>query len=232
MAEQKEMLPTSSGGLTRRTFVTAMGFGSLAVFSGVRLSAANNTPITADAKGVLFHESTRCVACHRCELACSEFNDGIASPHLARVKFDRNRTRNAGANFKWGTGQGAYGNWRTEADTCKQCPHPVPCAEACTTGAIKDDPATGARVIDTKVCIGCGVCGIACPWKMPTVNPETKKATKCFLCNGKPECARACPTGALRYISWRDLRATSPTVQSSWVPGSTSTDCTPCHKPI
>ena len=229
MAEQKEMLPTS-GGLTRRTFVTAMGFATLALFPSVQSLAADKQPITVDAKGVLFHESTRCVACHRCELACSEFNDGFASPYLARVKLDRNRQISKGANFTWGTGEGPFGNHRVVADTCKQCPHPVPCAEACPTGAIKADSVTGARVVDTKVCIGCGICAGACPWNMPVVNPATKKSTKCFLCNGKPECARACPTGALRYVTWRDLRATSPAVQPNWIPGSTSTDCTPCHK--
>ena len=34
---------------------------------------------------------------------------------------------------------------------------------------------------------------------------ETNKATKCFLCDGKPKCVEACPAEALNYVAWRDL---------------------------
>ena len=54
----------------------------------------------------------------------------------------------AGINGYFG-GQGIYGNGKVIAETCKQCPHPVPCAEACPQGAIKAHPVTGARKIDT-----------------------------------------------------------------------------------
>lgn len=241
MAEQTGLFPSQVGdqgsetraGVTRRDFVKGAGFAAVGVFGGARvlsgLTAKN--PILMDSKGVLFHDPGRCVSCRRCELACSEFKDGFASSYLARVKVGRNFSAvTHGANYKWAGNEGMYGNGRMTADTCKQCPHPVPCAEACPKGAITADATTGARKINTALCIGCGICTTACPWAMPTVNPATKKSTKCDLCAGKPECARACPTGALRYVKWRDLRLSTPMVQASLMPASTTTDCSRCHK--
>ncbi len=241
MAEQTELFPSQSadlvseireGDLSRRTFVKGMSFAGLGLFSGVRIAASltDKTPIMMDAKGVLFHDVGRCVACRRCELACSEFKDGFASSYLARVKVGRNHTYAGSAINQSATTEGKYGNFRVVADTCKHCAHPVPCAEACPKGAIVADATTGARKVDPLKCIGCGICTIACPWAMPTVNPATKKSSKCDLCAGKPECVRACPTGALRYVKWRDLRLSSPIVQAGWLPATTTTDCARCHK--
>ena len=82
------------------TGITGAGLFAGTVFSGVpSLSALTGSmPIMTDAKGVLIHDVTRCVACRRCELACSEFNDGTASSYLARVKVGRNMQWGAGAS--------------------------------------------------------------------------------------------------------------------------------------
>ena len=222
------------GNLSRRNFLMAASFAGLGVFGGVRAlgTLTGKTPIIADAKGVLFHDPPRCVGCRRCELACMEFNDGKASAYLARVKVGRNLNYGplgAGQTLVEAGGTGKWGSIRLVAETCKQCPHPVPCAEACPQGAIKAHPTTKARKIDTALCIGCGICTVACPWGMPTLDPMTGKSSKCFLCDGRPECARACPTGALRYIAWRDLRLNTPIVQSGMMPASTTTNCSTCH---
>lgn len=240
MTEQTELLPLQNGAndsevregdISRRDFVKGASFAGLGLFSGVRIVSklTDKKPILTDAKGVLFHDIGRCVACRRCELACSEFKDGFASSYLARVKVGRNHTYTGSAINQSATTEGKFGNFRVAADTCKHCPHPVPCAEACPTGSITADSVTGARKINTTTCVGCGICTIACPWAMPTVNPATKKSSKCDLCGGKPECVRACPTGALRYVKWRDLRLSSPIVQASWLPATTTTDCSRCH---
>lgn len=237
MAEHENPLPEGGyvadviqgDGLSRRSFVMMMGvagatvFGS-SLFSCVEsLSALTKTPVMMDAKGVLIHDVSRCVACRRCELACTEFNDGAASSHLSRVKVARNMKGEMAL-------LGAGANFRVVADTCKQCPHPVPCAEACPKGAIRADAKTGARRVDETLCVGCGVCTKACPWAVITVNPTTHKSSKCTLCDGNPECVRACPTGALKFVSWRDLRLTTPPVQPGIMADpSTSSYCAPCH---
>ena len=48
-------------------------------------------------------------------------------------------------------------------------------------------------------CIGCGACHEACPWHMPTVNPETGKSSKCIACGA---CVAGCPSGALSIVDW------------------------------
>ena len=242
MAEYEELVPAcdgdivteiQAGKLSRRNFLMATGFAGLGVFGGVRAlgTLTGKTPIIADAKGVLLPRPERCIACRRCELACTEFNDGVGSAYLARVKVGRTMNfgpAGAGINGYY-AGQGNFGNGKIVAETCKQCPHPVPCAEACPRGAIKADATTGARVIDTTLCIGCGICTVACPWAMPTLNVATGKSSKCFLCNGKPECAHACPTAALTYVAWRDLRLNTPVVKSGMMPAGTTTNCATCH---
>jgi Fe-S-cluster-containing dehydrogenase component len=217
------------------------GFGGLGALGGLKVlgTLTSKTPILSDAKGVLVHDPNRCVGCTRCEKACTEFNDGYSSEALARVKVSRNLSfgpAQAGVNgFYWGNG--VEGNGKVVAETCKQCPHPVPCAEACPVGAIQADAVTGARVINQSVCIGCGICTVACPWKMPTLNTTTHKAQKCFLCSGNTaglppnttQCSHACPTGALKYMAWRDVRQNTPVVQSGIMPASTTTNCSTCH---
>jgi len=234
MAEHENLLPVGvevvaeihEGGLSRRSFVSILGCAAVTVFGislfgGVEsLSALTKSPVFMDAKGVLLHDPARCVACRRCELACTEFNDGIASSHLSRVKVGRNLAASSGIN----------NSFKVAVDSCKQCPHPVPCAEACPRGAIRADGKTGARRVDETLCIGCGVCAKACPWAVITINPKTHKSTKCHLCDGNPECVRACPTGALKFVKWRDLRLATPPVQPGIMADPfTSPYCGPCH---
>lgn len=183
-------------------------------------------PILMNAKGVLLADPSRCTGCARCELACTEFKLGKAHPLVASIKIRRNL--NFGPNGPW-IGQwlnmGKADQGRIFQETCKQCAHPVPCALACPESAIRPDMRTGARIVDEKKCTGCGLCVSACPWEMPTVDPETGKAVKCDLCGGEPECVAACPTRALHYIKWRDLSQESVRRRAG-----ARIDCMECHK--
>ena len=57
------------------------------------------------------------------------------------------------------------------------------------------------RMVDVAKCTGCKICLKACPWEMISFDPDTRKATKCHLCNGKPKCVEACPAESLSYVS-------------------------------
>jgi Fe-S-cluster-containing dehydrogenase component len=219
---------TSRRGFIRAT-VTISGLSAAAAWA----QKSKNPPlvILENAGGILVTDTTRCVGCRRCELACTEFNEGRAQPALARIKVSRNynygpRSQRAGFNRS----QGEFGNFRILQDTCLQCPHPVPCASACPNGAIVADSKTGARRVDPRKCTGCRLCSQACPWEMITFDGETKKASKCFLCDGKPECAEACPALALRYVPWRDLTHDIPIRQATRTILTDSAGCSACHR--
>jgi len=166
--------------------------------------------ITEQAGGLVVADPTRCVACRRCELACTEYNDGKSSPATARIKVRRNLHFGSSGLDAGTRGDGDWGSGLIVQDVCKQCPHPVPCADACPNGAIEAKPPLSARVIDPAKCTGCQLCLKACPWEMIALDPESGKATKCFLCHGRPKCVEACPAEALRYVPWVDLTGRVP----------------------
>jgi Fe-S-cluster-containing dehydrogenase component len=184
------------------------------------------------AEGLVIDDPTKCVGCQRCELACTEFNDGKASPATARIKVRRNLNFGPKGAYAGRRAQGLWGNGLIIQDLCKQCPHPVPCADACPNDAIVLLPPTNARAVDLGKCVGCKMCLKACPWEMMSLDPETGKATKCFLCRGSPKCVQACPAGALRYAPWRDLTDQVPprAAPTAALPPAKAAACNDCHK--
>jgi Fe-S-cluster-containing hydrogenase component 2 len=73
------------------------------------------------------------------------------------------------------------------------------CARKCPTQAFQVVAGgIGAR-INPKKCIGCGLCVAACTLGNIWLNLERGHAVKCDLCEGNPECVRACPYDAIRF---------------------------------
>ena len=159
-----------SGDTSRRDFVKvagSLGVAGLGVFGGVRVLGTKATDATVyapKAKMMIVHDPSRCVGCRRCEIACSLFHDDKICLSTARIKLSRNYNFGPeGPRVGWTNGQGMFGNHRLIAETCLQCPHPIPCATSCPQQAIGVDAKTGARVIDKKKCVGCGICEFRCP---------------------------------------------------------------------
>jgi Fe-S-cluster-containing hydrogenase component 2 len=217
---------------SRREFLLISGAVVVAV-SAREARGAEQAPLVImdQAKGLIIADPTKCVGCRRCELACSEFNDGKASPTIARIKVSRNLNFGPKGLYTDRRGSGTWGNGLVIQDVCKQCPHPVPCANACPNNAIVVSPTTNARVVDPQKCIGCKMCQRACPWEMMSFDSETNKATKCFLCDGNPQCVAACPAEALSYVAWRDLTDQVPlrTVPTAVISPDKLNTCRDCH---
>jgi Fe-S-cluster-containing dehydrogenase component len=220
--------------VSRRSFLRAAGraAGIVTIVAWGGTSSSVRFVILENADGMLVADSTRCVGCRRCELACTEYNDNRAQPSLSRIKVARNFNFGPkGQQAGFGRGMGQFGDFRVVQDTCKQCPHPVPCETACPNDAIVLDERTRARIIDPERCDGCRFCMRACPWEMVSFDAETGKATKCFLCDGKPVCVEACPAMALKYVPWRDLTRAVPFRQAVLpvTDASRSAACQGCH---
>jgi Fe-S-cluster-containing dehydrogenase component len=223
----------SHGVFSRREFLLVTG-GSIMAFWTWNAEAGKEGPliILDQAEGLVISDPTKCVGCRRCELACTEFNDGKASPTISRIKIARNL--NFGPNGIHGrpSDQGTWGNGLVIQDLCKQCSHPVPCATACPNDAIIVKPPINARVVDPQKCAGCKMCQRACPWEMMSFDSDTNKAKKCFLCDGNPKCVEACPSGALSYVAWRDVTERNPprVAPTAIVPPEKAQTCIDCHK--
>jgi Fe-S-cluster-containing dehydrogenase component len=218
---------------SRREFIKVGGLAVIGFSAfGIHGDGQNKEPLSTiikKAQGLVIGDPTSCIGCLRCELACTEFNDGKASPSLSRIKISRNMNFGPKGVFGGRPVQGNWGNGLIIQDLCLQCPHPVPCANACPNDAIIVQPPLYARVVNPEKCEGCRMCLHSCPWDMMSFDQEVEKASKCFLCNGQPKCVEACPSGALRYISWIDLTDRVPlrTVPTAAV----SPDlCLACHK--
>lgn len=192
---------------TRRDFLklTGKGIAGFAVTSSIlSLFGFGEEAVAATAlpEGLLVVDRSKCTGCQRCEITCNLKHEDRIQPFISRIKVSENYnfgTTGPKMNYQYEDGQ--FGNLMMTPVTCKQCREPF-CGNACPRGAIVADAKTGARTVVKDKCIGCGVCTEACPWHLPTLDPEEGYSTKCVTCGA---CAEACPTSALKIIPWEDI---------------------------
>lgn len=120
-----------------------------------------------------------CSGCRICQMICSLTHEGA-------IDIERSRIRVTSDPFK-GT---------STIVVCRQC-HDAPCYYACPESAIGFDRTNGAVVIDGERCNGCRRCEEACPFDAILFSEGDRKAYKCDLCGGDPECVKWCPMNSL-----------------------------------
>jgi len=133
-------------------------------------------------KKILVIDSEKCTGCRKCELVCSVYHTGTSDPQRSRIKI-----------LKWDH-VGFY-----LPVSCQNCDH-ASCAEVCPSGACRKDEKLEVAVINSKRCIGCKSCVLACPFGVPTFDKVEGISVKCDYCGGKPQCVPACKAGALSFI--------------------------------
>jgi formate dehydrogenase iron-sulfur subunit len=169
-------------------------------------------------------DSTVCIGCKACEVACKEWNqvpdDGFAWTGLSydntqalghstwrHVKFVERPAIDPAPDAG---GTSRVFSWDFSSDVCKHCEH-AGCLEACPTGAIVRTE-FGGVFIQPDVCNGCGYCVVSCPFGVVDRRPDDGRAFKCTFCYDRqkaglaPACATACPTQSIQFGELDDLR--------------------------
>jgi len=142
-------------------------------------------------KYVMLADTTRCIDCKACVVAC---------------------------RAEWETPLGYTRDWVKQVELTKddgqpqvmlfpgRCQHcdDSPCVEACPSGAAytRED---GIVLVDDEICSGCELCVPACPYDARWLNPETNTISKCTYCQPRvdeglaPACVQTCVGHALIF---------------------------------
>lgn len=129
----------------------------------------------------------KCIGCRSCELACALENEGVLATDLSRISVIRFLV-----SREWGLAS-------NQVFVCRQC-QDGPCLEVCPENALyREDSHDKTIRVDKDRCTGCSLCAKACPFGAIRIEPVSKKAVKCELCNGDPACVDICPSAAITF---------------------------------
>ncbi len=199
-------------GINRRIFLKGLGMGIAGATSGglllpKRLMAGEGAA-NKEFMGVLV-DTTRCVGCRSCEMACAEAHN-LPVPDISDTSvFEKKRST---SERQWSV-VNRFQTAKGEVFAKKQCMHcnQPGCVSACPVKAMekrKEGPVTW----DTN-CMGCRYCMVSCPFDIPQFEHHSfaPKLQKCNLCwerlqkGEKPACVEACPAEALAFGTRRGL---------------------------
>jgi formate dehydrogenase iron-sulfur subunit len=175
-----------------------------------------------------FTDTSVCIGCKACEVACKEWN-AIPDDGFDLLGSSYDNTGALGAST-WRhvafieqpaaeTGDGEVHpdfRWLMASDVCKHCTHAA-CLDVCPTGALFRTE-FGTVVVQDDICNGCGYCVPACPFGVidrrhgEAGTKNVGIAQKCTLCydrlgaGSSPACAQACPTQSIQFGDIDELR--------------------------
>lgn len=208
--------------LTRRKFLSVSLAGAAAgafTVSGQALGAGSFTGYP-EGMGALV-DLTRCIGCRTCEAACNR-EQALPEPELPfddmsvyDQEFHGGQKRRTDENaftvvnrYDQAEGDPVYRKIQ-----CNHCNEPA-CLTSCFVNAYTKTK-EGAVIYNSKICVGCRNCMIACPFRIPAyayssaTNPVIRKCIFCYdtrLKFGKPPaCVDACPQGALVFGHRKNL---------------------------
>lgn len=166
-----------------------------------------------------FTDTSVCIGCKACEVACKTWNELPGNEPAFGDGFDNTGSLDA-QNWRHvqfidrvpdatsNAGQGKA--WLMMSDVCKHCTH-ASCLEVCPTGAIVRTE-FDTVYIQPSVCNGCRDCIAACPYGVIEMDKTRNVAQKCTLCYDRlqgglePACAKACPTQSIQFGPVLELR--------------------------
>ncbi len=205
--------------IDRRSFFKVAGIVSASLLPDWAEARTNHSaPDFGEAYGVLV-DTTVCIGCRRCELACDREHHLTDRPKYAfedKTVLQKTRRPSATAYTVVNPssapaipGEGSYVKIQ-----CLHCNDPA-CVLACIVGALTKCE-DGPVVYDPSKCIGCRYCLVSCPFQVPAYEYHRAiepRVMKCNFCTHRihegrpPACVEACPTQALTFGKRRDLMA-------------------------
>ncbi len=164
-----------------------------------------------------FTDTTICIGCKACEVACKQWNQ-LPDDGLMFTGMSYDNTVHLGAStwrhvafVERPTVENTKFSWLLMSDVCKHC-ETAGCLDACPTGSIIRTEFNSVYV-QPDICNGCGYCVSACPFGVIDRNEDDGRAWKCTLCYDRldagmtPACAQACPTESIQFGDIDELRA-------------------------
>lgn len=167
-------------------------------------------------------DSTLCIGCKACEVACKEWND-LPEDGLNWTGLSYDNTGAVGhstwrhVKFVEGSPEPGFGgnapdvsSWFFSSDVCKHC-EVAGCLEACPTGSLVRTE-FGGVYLQPDICNGCGYCVVSCPFGVVQKNTDDGRAFKCTFCYDRqkvglePACAKACPTESIKFGEINELK--------------------------
>jgi formate dehydrogenase beta subunit len=160
-------------------------------------------------------DTSTCIGCKACEVACQEWNDLGPVPTQQTGTYQTmpaldpefwNLIRFSEQEFDGGVA------WLMRKDQCMHCEDPG-CLAACPAPGAIVQYENGIVDVNPEQCIGCGYCETGCPFEVPKFHAKTGKMAKCTLCVDRvevglePACVKACPTGCLNFGTKDDMVA-------------------------
>jgi formate dehydrogenase beta subunit len=201
--------------MERRDFLKnlcAAGAGTVAL-PALASASESPSPTRSEFFSVLV-DTTRCIGCRNCEVACALQNGLPEVKDTSPAVFDEIRDTTPD---QW-TVVNRFETEVGEIFVKKQCMHcnQAACSTACLTQAMYKTQ-DGPVIWRADKCMGCRYCMVSCPFVIPrfeyhSANP---KIQKCILCDervaeGKPPaCVEACPVDALQFGTRREMVRTA-----------------------
>ena len=168
----------------------------------------------------MLNDVTKCIGCRSCQIACKQWHGLEAEETTNRGTYenppDLSEDTWTKIIFKEISNDGTI-RWLFRKEQCLHCTDAA-CVKVCPTGALQRHPTLGFVTYDRGKCSGCGYCIEFCPYHIP--RKDTKHNTligtglmggKCDFCFDRvshgmePACAKACPTGAIKFGEREDL---------------------------
>jgi formate dehydrogenase iron-sulfur subunit len=180
-----------------------------------------------------YTDTTVCIGCKACQVACHQWNDlpaarGPSRYHLPVLSGNSYDNTVSLSDVNWrhvkfieqfsdDPNRSQQAAWLMMSDVCKHCVD-APCLEVCPTGAILRTE-FDTVYINEPACNGCRDCVSACPFGVIHMSEDPLKlvAQKCTFCydrlkhNLTPACAQACPTQSIRFGKVSELRQQAKT---------------------